>query len=144
MTPPPSNDSVGIAYINGSNVNLRKGPGTGYGVIRQLGKGESYKVFGQSNGWLNLGGDQWIYNDPSYIRYTGGNVPTPSQSSNEGVGVVTIIADVLRVRTGPGTNYGIVKNVYQGEKYQSFGYKDGWYNVGGNQWVSGEYVTFVK
>ncbi|MHA4261725.1 SH3 domain-containing protein [Bacillus cereus] len=144
VTPPPSNDSVGIAYINGSNVNLRKGPGTGYGVIRQLGKRESYKVFGQSNGWLNLGGDQWIYNDPSYIRYTGGNVPTPSQSSNEGVGVVTIIADVLRVRTGPGTNYGIVKNVYQGEKYQSFGYKDGWYNVGGNQWVSGEYVTFVK
>ncbi|MHA4217050.1 SH3 domain-containing protein [Bacillus cereus] len=144
VTPPPSNDSVGIAYINGSNVNLRKGPGTGYGVIRQLGKGESYKVFGQSNGWLNLGGDQWIYNDPSYIRYTGGNVPTASQSSNEGVGVVTIIADVLRVRTGPGTNYGIVKNVYQGEKYQSFGYKDGWYNVGGNQWVSGEYVTFVK
>ncbi|KXY27010.1 M15 family metallopeptidase [Bacillus cereus] len=144
VAPPTSNDSVGIAYINGSNVNLRKGPGTGYGVIRQLGKGESYKVFGQSNGWLNLGGDQWIFNDPSYIRYTGGNVPTPSQSSNEGIGVVTIIADVLRVRTGPGTNYGIVKNVYQGEKYQSFGYKDGWYNVGGNQWVSGEYVTFVK
>ncbi|AUB64149.1 peptidase M15 [Bacillus cereus] len=143
VTPPPSNDSVGIAYINGSNVNLRKGPGTGYGVIRQLGKGESYKVFGQSNGWLNLGGDQWIYNDPSYIRYTGGNVPTPSQSSNEGVGVVTIIADVLRVRTGPGTNYGIVKNVYQGEKYQSFGYKDGWYNVGGNQWVSGEYISII-
>ncbi|HFJ9293525.1 TPA: SH3 domain-containing protein [Bacillus cereus] len=144
VAPPTSNDSIGIAYINGSNVNLRKGPGTGYGVIRQLGKGESYKVFGQSNGWLNLGGDQWIFNDPSYIRYTGGNVPTPSQSSNEGIGVVTIIADVLRVRTGPGTNYGIVKNVYQGEKYQSFGYKDGWYNVGGNQWVSGEYVTFVK
>ena len=144
VAPPTSNDSVGIAYINGSNVNLRKEPGTGYGVIRQLGKGESYKVFGQSNGWLNLGGDQWIFNDPSYIRYTGGNVPTPSQSSNEGIGVVTIIADVLRVRTGPGTNYGIVKNVYQGEKYQSFGYKDGWYNVGGNQWVSGEYVTFVK
>ncbi|OPA11739.1 M15 family metallopeptidase [Bacillus cereus] len=144
VTPPTSNDNVGVAYINGSNVNLRKGPGTGYGVIRQLGKGESYKVFGQSNGWLNLGGDQWIYNDPSYIRYTGGNVPATSQSSNDGVGVVTIIADVLRVRTGPGTNYVIVKNVYQGEKYQSFGYKDGWYNVGGNQWVSGEYVTFVK
>ena len=144
VTPPTSNDNVGVAYIIGSNVNLRKGPGTGYGVIRQLGKGESYKVFGQTNGWLNLGGDQWVYNDPSYIRYTGGNVPATSQSSNDGVGVVTIIADVLRVRTGPGTNYGIVKNVYQGEKYQSFGYKDGWYNVGGNQWVSGEYVTFVK
>ncbi|HDR7610969.1 TPA: M15 family metallopeptidase [Bacillus mycoides] len=143
-SPPPSNDSAGVAYINGNNVNLRKGPGTGYGVIRQLGKGEPYQVFGESNGWLNLGGDQWVYNDPSYIRYTGGSVSTPPQSSNDGVGVVTITADVLRVRTGPGTNYNIAKNVYQGEKYQSWAYKDGWYNVGGNQWISGDYVRFEK
>ncbi|EJS72892.1 SH3 domain-containing protein [Bacillus cereus] len=142
--PPVSNDSARIAYINGNNVNLRKGPGTGYGVIRQLGKGEAYQVFAESNGWLNLGGDQWVYNDPSYIRYTGKSTPVTPQPSNDGVGVVTITADVLRVRTGPGTNYGIVKNVYQGEKYQSFGNKNGWYNVGGNQWVSGEYVNFKK
>ncbi|SCM90404.1 SH3 domain-containing protein [Bacillus mycoides] len=142
--PPASNDSAGVAYINGNNVNLRKGPGTGYGVIRQLGKGEAYQVFAESNGWLNLGGDQWVYNDPSYIRYTGKRTPVTPQPSNDGVGVVTITADVLRVRTGPGTNYGIVKNVYQGEKYQSFGNKNGWYNVGGNQWVSGEYVKFEK
>ncbi|MES1048544.1 N-acetylmuramoyl-L-alanine amidase [Bacillus thuringiensis] len=66
---PPSNNETGIAYIEGNNVNLRKGPGTGYGVIRQLGKGESYKVWGQSSGWLNLGGDQWIKNDPSYVKF---------------------------------------------------------------------------
>ncbi|MES9779937.1 N-acetylmuramoyl-L-alanine amidase [Bacillus thuringiensis] len=141
---PPSSSGTGIAYIEGNNVNLRKGPGTGYGVIRQLGKGEPYQVFGESNGWLNLGGEQWVYNDPSYINYTGGNAPEPSKPSNDGVGVVTITADVLRVRTGPGTNYGIVKNVYQGEKYQTWGCKDGWYNVGGDQWVSGEYVKFEK
>ncbi|WP_170953407.1 SH3 domain-containing protein, partial [Bacillus cereus] len=77
-TPTPlSNSETGIAYIEGNHVNLRKGPGTGYEVIRQLGKGESYKVWGQSNGWLNLGGDQWVYNDSSYIRYTGGNAPEP-------------------------------------------------------------------
>ncbi|MEC5308856.1 SH3 domain-containing protein, partial [Bacillus thuringiensis] len=49
---------------------------------------------------------------------------------------------VLRVRTGPGTNYDIVKKVYRGERYQSWGIQNGWYNVGGNQWVSGEYVRF--
>ncbi|WP_144477448.1 N-acetylmuramoyl-L-alanine amidase [Bacillus thuringiensis] len=141
---PPSSIGTGIAYIEGNNVNLRKGPGTGYGVIRQLGKGESYQVWGDSNGWLNLGGDQWVYNDSSYIRYTGGNVSAPSKPSNDGIGVVTITADVLRVRTGPGTNYGVVKNVHQSERYQSWGYRDGWYNVGGDQWVSGEYVKFEK
>ncbi|WP_157418294.1 N-acetylmuramoyl-L-alanine amidase [Bacillus cereus] len=141
---PPSTNGTGIAYIEGNGVNLRKGPGTGYGVIRQLGKGESYEVWGQSNGWLNLGGDQWIYNDPSYIRYIGGDAPAPSKSTNDGIGEVTITADVLRVRTGPGTNYGVVKNVYQGKKYQTWGYRDGWYNVGGDQWISGEYVKFEK
>ncbi|WP_374101188.1 SH3 domain-containing protein [Bacillus cereus] len=48
----------------------------------------------------------------------------------------------MRVRTGPGTDYRIVKNVYRGERYQSWGIQNGWYNVGGDQWVSGEYVSF--
>ncbi|MED2777590.1 N-acetylmuramoyl-L-alanine amidase [Bacillus thuringiensis] len=69
-------------------------------------------------------------------------VDSSTQPSNNGVGVVTITADVLRVRTGPGTNYEIVKKVYQGERYQSWGIQNGWYNVGGDQWVSGEYVRF--
>ncbi|MED2216534.1 N-acetylmuramoyl-L-alanine amidase, partial [Bacillus thuringiensis] len=57
LTPTPSfSGETGIAYIGGNSINLRKGPGTGYGIIRQLGKGESYQVWGESNGWLNLGG----------------------------------------------------------------------------------------
>ncbi|PFL99628.1 N-acetylmuramoyl-L-alanine amidase, partial [Bacillus cereus] len=52
----------GIAYIEGNNVNLRKGPGASYSIIRQLNKPESYKVWGEKDGWLNLGGNQWVYN----------------------------------------------------------------------------------
>ncbi|HHL0974603.1 TPA: N-acetylmuramoyl-L-alanine amidase [Bacillus cereus] len=74
--------------------------------------------------------------------YNGGENASFTQSSINGVGVVTITADVLRVRTGPGIHYGIVKRVYQGERYQSWGIQNGWYNVGGEQWVSGEYVRF--
>lgn len=70
--------SHGVAYIDGTNVNLRKGPGTNYGVIRKLQQGKDYKVFAESNDpdskWLNLGGDQWIKYDSSYIRYDKGNV----------------------------------------------------------------------
>ena len=144
LTPTPSfSGETGIAYIGGNSVNLRKGPGTGYGIIRQLGKGESYQVWGESNGWLNLGGDQWIYNDPSYIRYTGGKVPASSKPLNDGVGVVTITTDVLRVRKGPGTNYGIVKmcikvkNIKRGD-IETVGI------MLRDQWVSGEYVKFEK
>ncbi|WP_176546769.1 N-acetylmuramoyl-L-alanine amidase [Bacillus pseudomycoides] len=59
----------GIAYIEGNNVNLRKGPGASYSVIRQLNKPESYQVWGEKDGWLNLGGNQWVYNNPSYIKF---------------------------------------------------------------------------
>lgn len=45
----------GIAYIEGYNVNLRKGPSTSYSKIRQLNKPESYVVWGEKDGWLNLG-----------------------------------------------------------------------------------------
>ncbi|MHB0803307.1 N-acetylmuramoyl-L-alanine amidase [Bacillus thuringiensis] len=76
--------------------------------------------------------------------YNGGENVSFTQSSTNGVGIVTVTADVLRVRKGPGTNYGIVKNVYQGEQYQSWGYQDGWYNVGTDQWVSGGYVKLER
>ncbi|EKS8367439.1 N-acetylmuramoyl-L-alanine amidase [Bacillus thuringiensis] len=59
----------GIAYIEGYNVNLRKGPGTSYSKIRQLNKPESYIVWAEKDGWLNLGGDQWIKNNPSYVTF---------------------------------------------------------------------------
>lgn len=76
VTVTPSN---GVAYIDGTNVNLRKGPATHYGVIRKLQQDEAYKVFAESNGpngkWLNLGDDQWIKYDSSYIRYNQGSNP---------------------------------------------------------------------
>lgn len=62
-------EASGVAYIDGQNVNLRSGPSTSKNVIRKLQKGESYKVWGKVGNWLNLGGNQWIYNDTSYICY---------------------------------------------------------------------------
>ena len=59
----------GVAYIQGYNINLRKGPDTSYSVIRQLNKGESYVVYAEKNSWLNLGGDQWIKNNTEYIKF---------------------------------------------------------------------------
>ncbi|MED2034467.1 N-acetylmuramoyl-L-alanine amidase [Bacillus thuringiensis] len=65
----PTSVTDGIAYIEGYSVNLRKGPGTSYSKIRQLNKPESYIVWAEKDSWLNLGGDQWIKNDPSYVKF---------------------------------------------------------------------------
>ncbi|PFY38770.1 N-acetylmuramoyl-L-alanine amidase [Bacillus toyonensis] len=65
----PTAVTDGIAYIEGYNVNLRKGPDTNYSKIRQLNKPESYIVWGEKDGWLNLGGNQWIKYNPSYVKF---------------------------------------------------------------------------
>ncbi len=66
----PTAVTDGVAYIQGDNVNLRKGPGTSYSKIRQLNKPESYVVWAEKDGWLNLGGEQWVKNDPSYVKFS--------------------------------------------------------------------------
>ncbi|MEC2463664.1 N-acetylmuramoyl-L-alanine amidase, partial [Bacillus cereus] len=81
-------NEVGVAYIDGYNVNLRSGPSTTNSVIRKLQKGESYKVWGKVGNWLNLGGNQWVYNDSSYIRYK------EEASSVEGKRVVSKVNDL--------------------------------------------------
>ncbi|MEW9578149.1 N-acetylmuramoyl-L-alanine amidase [Bacillus toyonensis] len=81
-------EASGVAYIDGQNVNLRSGPSTSNDVIRKLQKGESYKVWGKVGNWLNLGGNQWIYNDASYIRYK------EESSSVEGKRVVSKVNDL--------------------------------------------------
>ncbi|WP_346817877.1 N-acetylmuramoyl-L-alanine amidase [Bacillus paramobilis] len=85
--------ATGVAYIDGYNVNLRSGPSTNYGIIRQLSKDESYQVWGKQGDWLNLGGNQWVYNNPSYIKYQGEQ--TSAASSVVGKRVVSKV-DNLR------------------------------------------------
>ncbi|MEK4697782.1 N-acetylmuramoyl-L-alanine amidase [Bacillus sp. FSL M8-0063] len=67
--PPTQKPVTGVAYILGTNVNLRKAPNVNGEFIRKLNKPENYKVWGKEGDWLNLGGDQWVKYDPSYIRF---------------------------------------------------------------------------
>ncbi|MEI4679901.1 N-acetylmuramoyl-L-alanine amidase, partial [Bacillus cereus] len=81
-------NEVGVAYIDGYNVNLRSGPSKTNSVIRKLQKGEAYKVWGKVGNWLNLGGNQWVYNDSAYIHYK------EESSSVEGKRVVSKVNDL--------------------------------------------------
>jgi N-acetylmuramoyl-L-alanine amidase len=67
--PPTQKPVTGTAYILGTNVNLRKSPRADGAFIRKLNKPENYKVWGRNGDWLNLGGDQWVKYDSSYIRF---------------------------------------------------------------------------
>ncbi|MED1269603.1 N-acetylmuramoyl-L-alanine amidase [Bacillus mycoides] len=68
---PSTVEENGVVNIEGYNVNLRSRPSTENNVICKLQKGETYKVGRKVGNWLDLGGNQWIYYDSSYIRYNG-------------------------------------------------------------------------
>jgi len=145
-----SDGSIGTAYITGTNVNLRKGAGTGYDVIRKLNAPESYIVWAEVNGWLNLGGDQWVKNDSSFVRFeraAGVSKPVEKPSaSGEPIGTAYIRGNNVNLRSGAGTGYSIIRKLNFGESYIVWAKQNGWLNLGGNQWVYNDssYINFVE
>ena len=56
-----------------SSVNVRSGPGTGYGIVDRLGPGDYVNINGRSGGWCSVskpGPDGWV----SCAYLTGGRV----------------------------------------------------------------------
>jgi N-acetylmuramoyl-L-alanine amidase len=128
--PAPSPGPIGVAKILGTNVNLRTSPSTRSSVIRKLNVPESYLVYQVSNGWLDLGGGQWVYYDPSYIEYIKYSNPDGSP-----IGVVDILGNNINLRTGPSTSSSVIRALNAPESYLAYAYKDGWFNLGASQWV---------
>jgi len=72
----PSDGRYGTLTVTGDVVNIRKGPGTDYSIATGTGyqgdgkarAGESYVVWGEQNGWYNVGGDAWIIG--TYVNFT--------------------------------------------------------------------------
>ncbi|WP_017149713.1 N-acetylmuramoyl-L-alanine amidase [Bacillus bingmayongensis] len=128
--PTPAPQTIGVAYIRGKNVNLRSGPSTASSVIRQLNAPESYVVYQESNGWLDLGAGQWVYNDPSYIDYV-----KYGNSDGSPIGVANIQGTNVNLRSGPSTSSSVIRKLNPPESYLVYTNQNGWLNLGGNQWI---------
>jgi len=118
-------------------VNVRSGPGTGYGILGQVPAGHTYVGVSRSGDWWR------IYFNGS-LGWTHGAYYT-TLSGTTGVKVTT---DTLNVRSGPSTGYAILGQIFMGQIYfwtQNAGL-NGWYKIcwnGGYGYVSGAYVTRV-
>ncbi|PFJ01680.1 sporulation protein [Bacillus cereus] len=136
--PQPTPQTKGISYILGKNVNLRSGPSTSSSVIRQLNSPESYVVYQESNGWLDLGNGQWVYNDPSYINFV-----KTSNSDGSAIGVAYIQGMNVNLRSGPSTSSSVIRKLNNPESYLVYMNQNGWLNLGGNQWVYND-PSYIK
>lgn len=71
--------------------------------------------------------------------------PTPAPAQPQNGYLVKVTCDILNVRSGPGTNYGITTKVKKGEVYTIVGENNGWGQLkSGAGWISLNYTTKVS
>ena len=136
-TPAPSGaTTVNYAYkVTVSDLNIRKGPGTNYDSAGYTGKGV-FTIVAEKGGWGKLkSGAGWISLNSKYGHKVSSGSTTPAAASSTLKWTVTI--SDLRIRKGPGTNYGWT-GAYTGKgTFTIVEQKNGWGRLkSGAGWIS--------
>ncbi|PEN90953.1 N-acetylmuramoyl-L-alanine amidase [Bacillus cereus] len=81
--------------------------------------------------------------------YNSDNVPLPVESggpTESTKGIAYILGNNVNLRKGPDTSYSVIRQLNKLETYQVWAEKDGWFNLGGDQWVkyNPAYIRFEK
>lgn len=130
------------ATILVDNVNIRKGAGSIYPVIKSVNSGEVYSIIAEENQWLQLkfndGTNGWV---ASWLVQVGTDMPTTSTEDKPEKTLGIVIGDVVNVRAGSDTSYDVIDKVTYGRQLEIVQEKDGWYQVKLNDqkqgWIAG-------
>ncbi len=111
--------------VTGSRVNFRTGPGTNYSIIKSLSKGTNVGVISKSNGWSKINYNGKIgYMSSSYLGKE--NLDTNIKEEKK------VIGSRVNFRTGPGTNYSIIKSLSKGTNVGVISKSNGWSKINYN------------
>lgn len=163
--PPPTPTRQREGSIDADLVNLRNSPGEDGDILGTVAQGERVRVLSQSDdglwfmvccpldnrlpAWLSA---ELVRLDPSPITAKDlaqvANLVTEPVSGTQDVAIAVVNADLVNVRGGPGTNYGIVGQVQQGTTFDVVGRTEdqGWWRIcclaGTDQasWIVAEFV----
>lgn len=125
------------ATVNGTNINIRSGPGTGYAKIGKADKGQQFPVIKQSGGWCNIdlsnGKNGWILGSLLTVKTVTGSV---GGSGSSGPGAVVTSSTYLivkgssvNIRAGAGTGFKVMTTVKAGDKLNVLNKTGDWYQV---------------
>lgn len=120
---------TGRVFGTGIGLNVRSGPGTGYGVLTSIGDGTTVTVNGRSGNW-------WQISVNNVNGYCSSDFLSVS-------GVVSGTGIGLNVRSGPGTNYGVVSSLSDGAQVNIVGINNDWYKIS-NGWVSSQFIALTQ
>jgi serine/threonine-protein kinase len=156
--PPPNNANTNATVVGeAGRKNLRSGPGTDFGSVGSVYPGDRIQIIStgyESNGfaWYQVyapavGSTGWIANH--LVDLDSGAAPAPKSPSRAAAssGDATVIGGgVKNIRSGPGTDYGVVGSVATGDRVKIVGSDSDrggyvWYRVsyaGGEGWIAAQ------
>lgn len=148
---PAETPSGKVGTVNATALNVRSGAGTKFGTLGSLKQNTKITILEATNGWFKIsynGSTGYVSQD--YVTLDSGSSDSsrPSRGDSGTTSPVqksgTVNVSALNLRTGPGTNYGIIKSLYSGSKLEVLEEISGWYKVsysGNTGYVSKEFVT---
>ena len=118
-----------VVRISNSNaVNVRKGPGSSYGVLGEAQPTNLYVYLGERDGWYRiLYRGQEGYVSGSRVTIETGLVPDEYGWGDSVYAIVRVThSNALNVRSGPGTKYASIGQAASGSTWDYAGMDDGW------------------
>jgi N-acetylmuramoyl-L-alanine amidase len=130
--------------INSNQTNVREGPGLSYSKIGQVNQGDTFPVLKINGDWIQIELKNkkkgWVAN--WLVTFEQNKKQTSSSSLQKGA-FVSVNANGLRVRTGPGTSYKVIDTLNKGVTAEIRDSNEDWINIdysGKSGWVSAEFV----
>lgn len=157
-----------------TNLRVRTGPGTSYGVAGSLKNNEEFNILSKQGNWYQIAkGSLKGYISADYVKitaYTGGTTeeskPTPpvkppteekptnpdtkpeeKPNTEKSKGKVINVTSSLRVRKGPGTTYEVVGSLKNNDEFDILSKQGTWYQIAkGNLkgYISADYVKVIE
>ena len=150
----PTVTQTGKVVDVSTKLNIRSGAGTNFGIVGSLGANATVNIIGKEGNWYKISHNGTVgYVSADYIRVNGNATPevpntpsTPETPQNPTVtqtGKVVDVSTKLNIRSGAGTNFGIVGSLGANATVNIIGKEGNWYKISHNGtvgYVSANYI----
>ena len=150
----PTVTQTGKVVDVSTKLNIRSGAGTNFGIVGSLGANATVNIIGKEGNWYKISHNGTVgYVSADYIRVNGNATPevpntpsTPETPQNPTVtqtGQVVDVSTKLNIRSGAGTNFGIVGSLGANATVNIIGKEGNWYKISHNGtvgYVSADYI----
>ncbi len=141
------------AYVNGSNVRLRSGPGTSHDIKASLTAGQVLYVTERRGEWVHVtvhgGADGWVHS--SLVKFEDGSGSSASSGASSGAAISAkgyVSGSTVHLRAGPSLNERIKAKVVRGQTLYIDRRQGDWYHAtvhGGEEgWIHSSLVKFEE